>query len=285
MSNSIIKVNEFSYKYPDTDYLALKNISFEINEGDFVGVLGANKAGKSTLCKSLVGITPFVAGGNWDGEIVIDDKNLNDTNGLGATEVIGIAFQDAESQFTQATVEDEIAFAMSNFGYNRNTMRERVIFASRECGIYDLLDRSPYDLSGGQQQRLAVASILALQPRVIILDETTSQLDPIGRDQIFTLVQGLNKSRNITVIMVDHNIEKIAEFANKTMVLSKGELVLFDKSENVFRNIELLKNNDVRVPQVTEASINLFGNSSEAPITLEKAIPYFETKLKRRYND
>lgn len=171
MSKPIIEVKDYSYRYASTEELVLKNITFTVNEGDFVGVVGCNRAGKSTLCKSIVGILPFVSGGDWSGEIVIDGKSLNDTKGNGTTDVVGIVFQDAESQFTQQTVEDEIAFAMCNFGYERNQMRERVKFAAEACGLMGMLDRSPYHLSGGQQQRLAVASILALQPRVIILDE------------------------------------------------------------------------------------------------------------------
>lgn len=129
MSKPIIEVKDYSYRYASTEELVLKNITFTVNEGDFVGVVGCNRAGKSTLCKSIVGILPFVSGGDWSGEIVIDGKSLNDTKGNGTTDVVGIVFQDAESQFTQQTVEDEIAFAMCNFGYERNQMRERVKFA------------------------------------------------------------------------------------------------------------------------------------------------------------
>ena len=161
MSKPIIEVKDYSYRYASTEELVLKNITFTVNEGDFVGVVGCNRAGKSTLCKSIVGILPFVSGGDWSGEIVIDGKSLNDTKGNGTTDVVGIVFQDAESQFTQQTVEDEIAFAMCNFGYERNQMRERVKFAAEACGLMGMLDRSPYHLSGGQQQRLAVASILS----------------------------------------------------------------------------------------------------------------------------
>ena len=154
MSKPIIEVKDYSYRYASTEELVLKNITFTVNEGDFVGVVGCNRAGKSTLCKSIVGILPFVSGGDWSGEIVIDGKSLNDTKGNGTTDVVGIVFQDAESQFTQQTVEDEIAFAMCNFGYERNQMRERVKFAAEACGLMGMLDRSPYHLSGGQQQRL-----------------------------------------------------------------------------------------------------------------------------------
>ena len=141
MSKPIIQLNGYSYRYPGAEELALKNITLTIDEGDFIGVIGCNRAGKSTLCKSVVGILPFVSGGDWEGEIVIDGKSLNDTRGHGTTDVVGIVFQDAESQFTQQTVEDEIAFAMCNFGYDRTLMRERVKFAAEACGLIRMLDK------------------------------------------------------------------------------------------------------------------------------------------------
>lgn len=277
MANPIIEVKNYSYKYDGSDVIVLKDLSFTINEGDFVGIVGCNKAGKSTLCKSLVGILPFVAGGSWSGEIIVDGKSLNETRGSGVTDVIGIVFQDAESQFTQQTVEDEIAFAMCNFGYSREIMIERVKFAAEACGLSSMYDRSPYHLSGGQQQRLAVASILALQPRVIILDESTSQLDPIGRDEVFRLVRELHRQGK-TIIMVDHNIEMLAEYADKILVLHEGELVAYDESHKVFTNKELLNRHSVRVPQVTDAALGLketYTGNSGTPITLKEAEEYF----------
>lgn len=277
MSNPIIELRDYSYRYSADDELALKHLSFSINEGDIVGIVGCNRAGKSTLCKSMVGILPFVFGGEWDGEILVDGKSLNETHGDGVTDVIGIVFQDAESQFTQSTVEDEIAFAMCNFGYDRELMRKRILFASKACGLANMLDRSPYRLSGGQQQRLAVACILALQPRVIILDESTSQLDPIGRDEIFRLVGELHRDGK-TIIMVDHNIEKIAEAVDKVLVLHEGELIAYDDPHKVFSNKELLNAHSVRLPQVTDAALALrgqLGDMPAVPLTLDEALPIF----------
>lgn len=279
MIKPIIELRDYSYRYNAEDGLVLKHINCTINEGDFVGIIGCNRAGKSTLCKSIVGILPFVFGGDWEGEIVIDGHSLNETHGKGVMDVVGVVFQDAESQFTQQTVEDEIAFAMCNFGYERLLMRERVKFAADACGLSGMLDRSPYRLSGGQQQRLAVACILALQPRVIILDESTSQLDPIGRDEIFRLVGQLHKAGK-TIIMVDHNIEKIAETVDKVMVLHEGRLVAYDNPHIVFANKQKLNEHFVRLPQVTDAAIAMqeqLGNVQQTPITLDEALPVFSS--------
>lgn len=280
MKKPIIEVKNFSYIYPQTNEVVLDKINLEIFEGDFVGIIGCNKAGKSTLCQSMVGVLPHLLGGQWDGEVIVDGINLNETKGHGATDVIGIVFQDAECQFTQETVEDEIAFAMCNFGIDRDEMRRRIINAATDCGLINMLDRSPFKLSGGQQQRLAVACILALQPRVIILDESTSQLDPIGRDEVFSLVTELHK-RGRTIIMVDHNIEKIAEYVNKLIVVHKGKVVVTGEVNQVFQDLSLLTKYSVRVPQVTEATLKLELNHNDrlAPTKLSDAKELYLERL------
>jgi len=283
MPDTIIAVNDFSYIYPNTQNRVLENITFTVSKGDFIGILGCNKAGKSTLCQSLVGVLPYLLGGSWEGDVIVDGVNLDETKGAKATDVIGIVFQDAESQFTQETVEDEIAFAMCNFGYARELMTERIKIASTACGLRDMLDRSPFRLSGGQQQRLAVACVLALQPQVVILDESTSQLDPIGRDEVFTLVSELNQN-GTTIIMVDHNIEKIAQYVNKVMVLHEGKLVAYDDTSVVFQMREELNRLPIRIPEVTEASLRLKDDLGlvfdNAPLNLDDAEKLFRSAKK-----
>ena len=279
MSKPIIELRDYSYRYSSEEDLVLKHVTFTINEGDFVGIVGCNRAGKSTLCKSIVGIVPVVVGGDWDGEILVDGKSMNETRGKGVMDVVGIVFQDAESQFTQQTVEDEIAFAMCNFGYDRALMRERIQFAAEACGLAGMLDRSPYRLSGGQQQRLAVACILELQPRVIILDESTSQLDPIGRDEIFRLVGQLHKAGK-TIIMVDHNIEKIAEAVDKVLVLHEGELVAYDDPHKVFADKENMNSHFVRLPQVTDAALALRGRLGGTPDLPRRCVKMAEAVIR-----
>lgn len=279
MSNPIIELKNFGFRYEGSEEVVLKNLNLTINEGDFVGIVGCNRAGKSTLCKCMVGILPFVMGGQWEGEIIVDGRNFNETKGENISDTIGIVFQDAESQFTQPTVEDELAFAMCNFGFPKELIRERILYAAEACGLMELLDRSPFRLSGGQQQRLAVACILALQPRVLILDESTSQLDPVGRDDIFRLVGELHKQGK-TVIMVDHNIEKIAECVDKVLVLHEGNLVAYDAPSKVFCQKELLNKNSVRIPQVTDAALAMKEQlkiEGDLPVHLQEAIPVFQS--------
>ena len=281
MSGPIIAVENFSYMYPNTGVKALDGLSFAVNENDFVGIVGRNKAGKSTLCTTLIGIAPYTIGGQWDGKIFVDGNDLEVSKGAAASRIIGIVFQDAESQFTQETVEDEIAFAMCNFGYSRDLMEERIRKAAEDCGIFSMLDRSPFKLSGGQQQRVAIACMLALQPKVIILDESTSQLDPIGRDEVFGLVKKLHASGS-TIIMVDHNIEKIAEYADKVMILHEGKLVEFGEVKSVFQKKQALDGYKVRIPQITEAALELgLVKNGAAPVKLDEAAELFRQRLDR----
>jgi energy-coupling factor transport system ATP-binding protein len=276
MEKPVIEVEDFSYIYPGTDKKALDGVSFSVNEKDFIGIVGCNKAGKSTLCTALVGILPYTLGGRWSGIIRVDGEDLEKSQGGAASNVIGIVFQDAESQFTQETVEDEIAFAMCNFGYKRDEMEKRIRSAAKDCGVFDMLDRSPFRLSGGQQQRVAIACMLALKPRVIILDESTSQLDPIGRDEVFGLVNKLHAAGS-TIIMVDHNIEKIAEYVDKVMVMREGKIVEFAGARSVFQKKAAMDSYKVRLPQITAASLELgiFAEDGSAPVKLGEAVDLY----------
>lgn len=277
MGKTAIKLEDFTYYYKDAEEPALKNVTFEIQQGELIGVIGCNKSGKSTLCIAMAGVVPYSLGGKWDGTVAVMGEDLEESAGGSAPQHVGIVFQDAESQFTQETVEDEMAFAMCNQGIEQQEMHRRVEEVSKKCHLYDMLDRSPLRLSGGQQQRLAVAGILSLNPEIIILDESTSQLDPIGRDEVFSLVSDLHKEGK-TVIMVDHNVEKLAEYVDKILVLDKGEVVLFDETRKVFAQRDKLEKYKIRVPQVTAAALALQKKYpfEQVPINLTEAIDQFE---------
>ncbi|MGM8213053.1 energy-coupling factor ABC transporter ATP-binding protein [Virgibacillus sp. W0430] len=276
MATPIIEFSGFSYYYPNYENAALNNITVTIESGDFIGLIGRNKAGKSTACLSMMGLAPHIIGGDWIGEIKVNGNVLSAENASDMTKVAGIVFQDAESQFTQETVEDEIAFSMCNLGLERSEIIKRIEEVMDSCYLHELSGRSPFHLSGGQQQRLAVACLLALRPDIIILDESTSQLDPIGRDEIFNLVSRLHQEGK-TIIMADHNIEKIAEYTDKVMVLHDGELKLFGETKYIFQKKEELNGYDIRLPQVTDAVFKLkdIYNFKELPINLNEAEQLF----------
>lgn len=271
---AFIKVENLKYRYPHTKELALNNISFEIEKGEFIGIIGENNAGKSTLCQALMGLVPNFYKGAYGGKVVIDNIEIAKTPIWKLCEKVGMVFQNPFNQLTGAkdNVYEEIAFGLQNLGIEREEIHTRVEHVLRLLGIYEYKDRNPFDLSGGQMQRVAIASILAMKPEVIVLDEPTSQLDPQGSEEVFEAVDSLTKA-GITVIMVEHKIEKIAAYSDKVMLLHKGSLIAYDKPEVIF-SMENLMEYGVEAPAFTRIckALNLKKvNSEYYPVTLNGA--------------
>jgi energy-coupling factor transporter ATP-binding protein EcfA2 len=223
----MIEVTGLHYTYPGMDHPALSDLSLQIPEGQFVSIVGANGSGKSTLCYALAGFIPSFFRGRVQGQVRVGGIDPLSGGPSAVAGRVGLVFQDPFSQITGArfSVEEEIAFGLENLGVDREEMRARVDEALRLVGLSALSDRSPYELSGGEQQRLALASILALRPRVLVLDEPTSQLDPQGARQVIEAVDRLTAERNATVVLVEHRLEWIAAHADRTVILHEGRLV------------------------------------------------------------
>lgn len=271
---AFIKVENLKYRYPHTKHLALNNISFEVEKGEFIGIIGENNAGKSTLCQALMGLAPNFYKGAYGGKVIIDDLEVAKTPIWKLCERVGIVFQNPFNQLTGAkdNAYEEIAFGLQNLGIEREEIHNRVEYVLKLLDIYEYKDRNPFDLSGGQMQRVAVASILAMKPDVIVLDEPTSQLDPQGSEEVFRAVDSLTKS-GITVIMVEHKIEKIAAYSDRVMLLHKGKLIAYDKPEVIF-SMDNLMEYGVEAPAFTRIckALNLNNeNTKYYPVTLEDA--------------
>ena len=230
-----IEVENLKYRYPLTDTNALDDVSFTISEGEFIGVIGENNAGKSTLCQALVGLVPHFYKGLYDGKVMICGKNVRESSVSDLSENVGLAFQNPFTQVTGAkvTVYEEVAFGLENLGIPRDEMSKRVTEALELLGISEYRDRNPFDLSGGQMQRVALAGVIAMKPDVIILDEPTSQLDPKGSEEVFQAVQQLSE-KGMTIIMVEHKMEKIAAYSDRVMLLSNGKVVDFATPHEIF---------------------------------------------------
>src|SRR5512144_2411458 len=212
---AIVNLQNVSYKYPLTNSPALQNINLQVEEGEFVALVGPNGAGKSTLCYTLAGFVPHFFKGELTGKVEVMGKDLVASSLSEWVLNVGLAFQNPFNQISGAkyTVFEELAFGLENIGVPRGEMIQRVEDAMKLTGISDLADRSPYSLSGGQQQRVALTSILVMQPKVLVLDEPTSQMDPIGTREVFSVVRKLSES-GMTVVMVEHKMEWIAESAD-----------------------------------------------------------------------
>ena len=237
---ALIEVTNLKYRYPHTEKLALDGLHFQVEKGSFIGIAGENKAGKSTLCQALVGLVPTMFKGAYGGKIMIDGLEADKTPVAMLCQKVGLIFQNPFNQLSGAkdTVFGEIAFGLQNLGVPREEIVRRVEENLRLLDIEQYRDRNPFDLSGGQTQRVAIASILAMQPEIIVLDEPTSQLDPQGSEEVFRVVDTLSKT-GITIIMVEHKMEKLASYCDKILLLHDGKQIAYDTPEKIFSRDDL----------------------------------------------
>lgn len=245
---SIIRVEGLSFKYAGAEEYSLRDISFRVRRGEFVGILGASGSGKSTLCLTFNGIIPHSISGEFEGNVYVKGYNTRDKSVAELSTLVGLVLQNPDSQLFNMTVEEEVAFGLENLGLDVEEIRHRIKWALKLAGLEGLEREFPPKLSGGQKQRLAIASILAMKPEVLVLDEPTSQLDPLGREQVLSLVTLLNKEQGITTIMVEHNTDYLLNFADKVLVVDNGELILEGKPRQVFEEVELLNRLGIKIP-------------------------------------
>jgi energy-coupling factor transport system ATP-binding protein len=231
---AIVNLQNVTYKYPITDAPVLHNINLQVEEGEFVAVIGPNGAGKSTLCYTLAGFVPHFFKGELSGTVEVDGQDSSKSSLHEWVLNVGLAFQNPFNQISGAkyTVFEEIAFGLENIGVPRDEMKQRVADGMKLTGIRDLADRSPYSLSGGQQQRVALTSILVMQPKVLVLDEPTSQMDPVGTREVFGVIRRMAE-KGMTVILVEHKVEWIAQFADRLVALHEGQILLDGKPGEV----------------------------------------------------
>lgn len=274
---AIVEIDDLTYHYPLTTIPALRNINLRVEEGHFLGVVGPNEAGKSSLCYAVSGFLKHYFNGELTGDVRVAGLSVADST-LGAWVVnVGLVFQNPFTQLSgcKSTVYEEIAFGLENIGVPRPEMLERIDEAMELTGISGLADRSPYALSGGQQQRLALASIFAMRPKVLVLDEPTSQLDPIGTREVFQVIKEMSKA-GATVIMAEHNTEWLAEFADSVVVLSKGEIVMEGTPANVLTSpgLQALGCNVTKYTLVSRRAkdIGLWPTKDPIPVTLQQAV-------------
>lgn len=244
----MIRVEDLSFKYTGAKEYSLKDISFRVKKGEFLGILGASGSGKSTLCLTFNGIIPHSIRGDFEGNVFVKGYNTREASVAELSKIVGLVLQNPDSQLFNMTVEEEVAFALENLGLDVEEIRRRVYWALKITGLEGLEKEFPPNLSGGQKQRLAIASVLALKPEVLVLDEPTSQLDPIGREQVLSLITLLNKEQGITIVLVEHNTEYLFDFADRIIVLDKGELVMEGKPREVFEEADYLRKLGIRIP-------------------------------------
>ncbi|HRF49744.1 MAG TPA: ATP-binding cassette domain-containing protein [Anaerolineales bacterium] len=278
MSNPIVSIQGLSYQYALTEVPALRDVSLDIAEGEYVAVMGPCGAGKTTLCLSLNGIVPHMMAGGVEGKVVIAGQDTAQTTVRELARTVGMVFDNPEFQLSQVTAREEIALGLENTGVPRDEMIRRIDEVLGLVGLRGFADRSPLAMSGGQQQRLAIAAALAMYPRVLVLDEPTSNLDPIGKEEVFSVCAQLNRERGMTIIIVEHEVEVMAAYASRVVVLSEGRVALNGAPRDVLRQVQALEAVGARAPQVTELAYRLEQRGrrvAEYPVTLEQALAVF----------
>src|SRR5574341_2084891 len=276
---AIVNLQNVTYKYPLTKVPALENINLQIDEGEFVAVIGPNGAGKSTLCYTLAGFVPHFFKGELTGSVEVAGMESSQSTLDEWVVNVGLAFQNPFNQISGAkyTVFEELAFGLENIGIPRDEMKARVQDAMELTGISDLANRSPYSLSGGQQQRVALTSILVMQPKVLVLDEPTSQMDPIGTREVFGVIRKMAE-QGMTVVLVEHKVEWIAEFSDRVIALKEGQILLDGTPSEVLTS-PILEENGFGISRYTSIArkareLGLW-NRDKLPATLDEAVESF----------
>ena len=270
------KLENVSYQYPLENRKVLKNINLDIKKGEFWAVIGKNGSGKTTLCSILRRFVPDFYKGELTGKITLEGKELEEYSQKEIVQKIGFVFQNPFTQISgvKDTVFEEIAYGLENLGLEREVIISEVEKILKLLEIEKLRDRNPYDLSGGQKQRVALASIIAMNPDILVIDEPTSQLDPKGTEDIFKIIN-LMANEGKTIILVEHKLELIAEYAQNILVLDEGEIILSGKAEEVLNN-KILLEKEIGMTQYSILAYELEKarkvEFEEIPITKEKTV-------------
>ncbi len=275
---SILEVKNLTHTYDgNTPFMhdAVKNVSFSIEKGEVIGIIGHTGSGKSTLVQHLNGLLKASSG-----EILLDGTNIwsNPKNIRAIRSRVGLVFQYPEYQLFEDTVYKDISFGPKNMGLSEDEIAARVTEICDLVGIKkEYFEKSPFDLSGGEKRRVAIAGVMAMKPEIIIFDEPVAGLDPRGRNDITKMISDYSKKYEATVLIISHNMEDMALIADKLIVMNKGELALFDTTENVFSKYDFLKSIGLNVPMVTQVMLALKSKGVNIPdniFTVDKAVDY-----------
>lgn len=246
----MIETRNLTYTYPEAAKPSIIDVSIRIEKGEFVLITGPSGCGKTTLCRCFNGLIPHFYHGRLDGEITVAGLNVKEHPTYEMAKHVGLVFQNPENQLFALSVEKDVAFGLENLGVPRDEIRSRVDWAMKMTGIYELRERAPYELSGGQQQRVAIASVLAMKPDVIVLDEPTSFLDPLGAKKIFEVIHQLNRELGITIVLVEHRLDLTAKYADHIIIMHDGKVVLDGDPRNILDS-EGMRLIGVGIPKVT----------------------------------
>jgi len=235
---ALIETKNVTYTYPGSTKPSISDVSIQIEKGQFTLITGPSGCGKTTLCRCFNGLIPQFYQGELKGRITVAGLDAVEQPIYELAKHVGLVFQNPENQLFALSVEKDVAFGLENLGVSREEMRKKVDWALELTGITDLRERPPHELSGGQQQRVAIASVLAMQPEVIVLDEPTSFLDPLSAKKIFEVIHDLNQRLGITVVLVEHRLDLTAKYADHIIIMDEGKVVQDGKPHEILRSEE-----------------------------------------------
>lgn len=256
----ILEIQNLTYKYEeDSDKLNLSGVSFDVNEGEWISIIGRNGSGKSTTARLIDGLMPALSG-----TIKVDGEVLTEANVWDIRRKIGMVFQNPDNQFVGATVEDDIAFGMENQQIERDEMIKRVDDVLELVNMSDFKDREPASLSGGQKQRVAIAGVIALRPKIIILDEATSMLDPNGRNKLMNVVREIKDEYGLTVLSITHDFDEAVN-SDRIVVMKDGEVVRIATPDEIFESENDMVSIGLDVPFTSNLMIDLRAKGFDIP--------------------
>ena len=255
---AVIDVKDLRFKYPGADEEALRGINLRVERGEFVGITGPTGAGKSTLTLCLRGLIPHSVGGEMGGRVTVCQTDTRRQTAAQLGEKIGLVFQDSEAQIIGLTVEEDLAFAPENYQWTREQILERIPQVLKLVRLEGLGREPTWNLSGGQKQRLVIAGALMMTPELLVLDEPTSELDPLGRDEVFELLDRLRREQGVTILMVEYAVEHLAEYADRLIEMDSGVMIREGPPRQFFRQVQLLHRGGAeRIPPVAQLLLEL----------------------------
>jgi len=270
----LIKIQNFTFHYSDAQRPALKNINLEIEDGQFVLVTGPSAGGKSSLCRCINGLIPHFYGGKVAGRVEVQGLNTTQHSPKELATKVGIIFQDPESQLVTQDVEREIAFGLENLAFPRDLISKRIEESLDTLGISTLRHRPIHELSGGEKQKVAIASVLALHPEILILDEPTSELDPKSAEEVLSIVQRLNDELGITIILIEHRLDRVIQHTDRLIVLDGGRIAVDDNTRNALHNnYQKISDTGIGLPPIIKLAHQLEAigiTDNKTPLTVKE---------------
>ncbi|MEM0079113.1 MAG: ABC transporter ATP-binding protein [Nitrososphaerota archaeon] len=270
----LIDVEDLWFKYAGSDQWVLRNICLEVEEGEFVLIAGKSGCGKSTLLKCFNGLIPHFYEGEFKGKVEVCGLDTREYPPYILSQYAGMVFQNPDNQLFALSVEADIAFALENIALPREEIRERVDWAIKVLGIEDLRERSPVELSSGQKQKVAIASILAMKPKVMLLDEPTSSLDPVSAKQLVELIAKLNRRHGLTIVITEHRIDMLLPYISRIVVIEDGEIALDGDPRQVLEKYDL-RVHGVAIPKLVRVSNTLrkiIKNPLPTPLSVDEFV-------------